>query len=127
MQTTDVNMILETVNEGLKSLPPIASNAFEIMVKGTVTEGILSLIVDLIIILIFSLVLWFTYKLSQKDDIYKTNYSGGRGEMRGGYLTLIVVLVSISIIAIIVSMFDIPLAVRNIFAPEYIVIKNFLY
>lgn len=127
MQTTDVNMILETVNQGLKSLPPIASNAFEIMVKGTVTEGILSLIIDLIIISIFSLVLWFTYKFSQKDDIYKTNYSGGRDEMRGGYLTLIVTLVVISFIAIAISIFDIPFSIKSIFAPEYVVIKSFIY
>ena len=124
---TDINTILETVNQGLKSLPPIASNAFEIMVKGTVTEGVLGLIVDLSSILLFSLILWFTYKLSQKDSIYETLYSGERGEMRGGYQALIFGIVIVSFIAIAIGLFGIPLDVRSIFAPEYVVIKNFMY
>ena len=123
---SEIQGLLQTLDDGLKALPPIASDAFETLVKGVFTEGVIGLTYDLAMIIIFSLILWFCHKFSNKESLYNYNNYGNEAEMKTGYVIIFAIFIVISVTMIIISIVSIPFDLRSVISPEYIVIKKLM-
>lgn len=117
----EVSAILETVNEALKGLPPIASDAFEVLIKGTRIHGIIGLIECLIFLFIGFMAFKFLAKLYRDPEVYD-DY----GDMDGKFIVLFWIVAVVFGITTILALFSIAGNVMDIIMPEYSLIKSAL-
>lgn len=117
----EVSAILETVNEALKGLPPIASDAFEVLIKGTRVSGIIGLIECLVFLFICYMVFKFLFKLHKDPVIYDTS-----GDMQGKFVAFFWVVGLVFGTITVMALFSIAGNIMDIIMPEYSLIKSIL-
>lgn len=117
----EINTILETINEGLKSLPPLAGEAFEVMVKGTRINGVIGLFESVVFLISAYIVLTKLYRLSKDESIYNSY-----GEVKGHYVLVFIVIGGGFGFLGIVALFTLTGNIVDIFAPEYSLIKSIM-
>lgn len=124
---TEVNAILQTVNEGLKALPPLASDAFELMIKGTRIEGSVNLVLIILGLIALSFVARFLYKLSKNPNSLETKGYYSEGNMKEGVVLLLALGGLFCIITGGALISELPTALKSIIAPEYMLIRQLFF
>lgn len=117
----EVSAILETVNNALAGLPPLASDAFDVLVKGTRITGVVGLVEDAVLLVIGYFAFSFLFRLAKNPKIYD-DYDSVRGSYIVIFITFTLVFGTLSIIGLLC-------VAPNIIAiimPEYSLIKSIL-
>lgn len=106
---TQVSKILDLLTKGMEGVPDIASQAFQIMVRGEFVNGVAEIVLSVVlfaIAIIVSIVIW--KKL--KEDPYSAS---------GFWLILVIPLIVFGLF----SMYD---GITSVMAPEYYAVMTLL-
>lgn len=108
----EITKILETINEGLRHLPPYASDTWDLMVQGVRLDGVIRLTVS-IIILIAVIGGWLMFaKFNDPTNMYES--------------TDMFFFVLFSLIFVGLAIFGIMINLRAVIMPDYHLIKQLL-
>lgn len=109
--------ILETINEGLQDLPAYASEGWDVMIQGIRIDGVINL---LVLALLFGVCIAYgiwAYKIYE-------NLSYDYVELFVGASCIVSLA---AVILFVSSIFIIPEAIRAIIAPEYQLLRQFIF
>lgn len=99
---TQVSKILDLLTKGMEGVPDIASQAFQIMVRGEFVNGVAEIVLA-VILLAFSAIVAIVLWTNMKDDVYFD-------------LGLFLVPLIIPIVLGLFSLYD---GITSVMAPEY--------
>lgn len=116
----EVNDILQTINEGLKSLPEYASQGWNLMVAGTRFDAINNFAIhSLLIVILIVAIAVFNKKAKKHDD-------NGNVDAQETFIIMMGLTLFVLVIATFFYVMEFSGYMRGMFMPEYQIISELI-